>query len=156
MVPYSKHVGLWLILFAGVCGIASNIAALSGYSGRYTLELVVGCIAASLVVGAFSYRGANRKLAARTRQANGELQPNREWVKALSHQDFTKEQRVRWFFAWTVSAFVFAIIDFVVYQTMRYLFPDTMPEMVIVVALSISGLLATFFGVVFYQRASRS
>ena len=117
MIPYSKHVGFWLLLFAGVCGLVSNIAALFGYSGRYTLALVIGCITMSLVTGAVSYRLANKNRPTAPRQ------PSSESMKFLSYQNWTKAQRLRWFFTWTGAGLAFALADFVVYQTAIRLFP---------------------------------
>lgn len=142
MIPYSKHVGLWLLLAGGLCGVASNIAALFGYTGRYNLELVIGCIISSLVVGAFSNRLAKRKLTA----------SQIELIRARAYRGLSKAQRFRWFFAWTGSGVVFGILDFVAYQTTHHLFPNLTSQIVMAVALAISGSLAALFGVFMYQR----
>jgi hypothetical protein len=147
MVSYWRQFGLWLLLSAGMCGVGSNIAALFGYTGQYTLELAVGCIVISLAAAAVSYRLLKRKVA-----ASPQFRRDLELIRARSYQGWTKAQRLRWFVAWMGAGVVFPIFDFIAYQTTRHLFPNLMPQMVTVVALSISGSLAALFGVFFYQR----
>lgn len=73
-------------------------------------------------------------------------------MRALSYQDWTKEQRLRWLFAWIASGLVLLIADFVVYQTIVHMFPYLLSQIAIIVALAISAAAAALFGFEFHER----
>ena len=83
--------------------------------------------------------------------------PSRELIKALAYRDATEAQRRRLVVAVFAAAVVLLIVDFIAYRTTLHLFSslmprDLMPQMVIGIALVISGTVAALFGVVLYQR----
>lgn len=66
-------------------------------------------------------------------------------------EDWTRTQKLRWFFGWIIGVVIFSVTGLVLHSFMQSRYPNLEPQLVVAIGASVSLFVAAVLGALFYR-----